>query len=76
MEHPVISGTAHDASGTAFTVVAISNTPTTDWAEVFRALANTDLTPQGSAAPGRHRAPGTRPPTAGAPAPPPRAHRA
>ncbi|MEU9999826.1 winged helix DNA-binding protein [Streptomyces sp. NPDC050848] len=43
MEHRVTSGTAHDANGTRFAVVGISNIPT-DWARVFSSLADTDLT--------------------------------
>ncbi|MEV4949605.1 winged helix DNA-binding protein [Streptomyces sp. NPDC053755] len=43
MDQPVISGTAHDPSGTRFAVVGISNMPT-DWAQVFRSLAGADLT--------------------------------
>ncbi|MFD3944418.1 winged helix DNA-binding protein [Streptomyces sp. NPDC058579] len=43
MEHRVTSGTAHDANGTRFAVVGISNIPT-DWAQVFSSLAHTDLT--------------------------------
>ncbi|MEU4269128.1 MarR family winged helix-turn-helix transcriptional regulator [Streptomyces sp. NPDC026092] len=43
MEHRVTSGTAHDANGTRFAVVGISNVPT-DWAQVFSSLAHTDLT--------------------------------
>ncbi|MEU2509980.1 winged helix DNA-binding protein [Streptomyces sp. NPDC007863] len=74
MERPVVSGTACDASGAKFTVVGISNTPTTDWAQVFRALAGTDLTlagdvaalaaDPGASAPGPGSAPGTAPGTA------------
>ncbi|MFE0649370.1 winged helix DNA-binding protein [Streptomyces sp. NPDC059534] len=44
MEQPVISGTAHDPSGNRFTLVGISNVPT-DWAHVFRAIADADLSP-------------------------------
>ncbi|MER6999739.1 winged helix DNA-binding protein [Streptomyces sp. NPDC000410] len=43
MEQPVFSGTAHDPSGAKFAIVAVSNMPA-DWAEVFRALVNADLT--------------------------------
>ncbi|MFJ5831815.1 winged helix DNA-binding protein [Streptomyces sp. NPDC093089] len=42
MEQPVITGTAHDPAGNRFTVVGISNVPT-DWAQVFRSLAASDL---------------------------------
>ncbi|MFD6364353.1 winged helix DNA-binding protein [Streptomyces roseolus] len=61
MERPVVSGAACDASGAKFTVVGISNTPTTDWAQVFRALAGTDLAPAGDAAAltAGHDTPGT-----------------
>ncbi|GGY40515.1 winged helix DNA-binding protein [Streptomyces omiyaensis] len=55
MERPAVSGVAHDASGAAFAVVGISSLPTTDWAQIFRALANTDLTIQGAALPGTPR---------------------
>ncbi|MFG3039429.1 MarR family transcriptional regulator [Streptomyces sp. NPDC048330] len=65
MEQPVVSGTAHDASGNRFTLVGISNVPT-DWADVFRALAGTDL----SLAPAADTAPPERTsPPAPAPAP-------
>ncbi|MGW6555765.1 winged helix DNA-binding protein, partial [Streptomyces sp. NPDC055051] len=58
MEQPAVSGIAHDASGAAFAVVGISSLPTTDWAQVFRALAGTDLSLQGLAPPGTaHHAP-------------------
>lgn len=43
MEQPVVSGFAHDLSGATFAVVGIASMPT-DWAKVFRSLANTDLT--------------------------------
>ncbi|MFF3838874.1 winged helix DNA-binding protein [Streptomyces sp. NPDC001930] len=43
MEQPVVSGVAHDLSGATFAVVGIASMPT-DWAKVFRSLANTDLT--------------------------------
>ncbi|MFF9011808.1 winged helix DNA-binding protein [Streptomyces sp. NPDC014870] len=43
MEHRVTSGTAHDANGTRFAVVGISNVPT-DWARVFSSLAESELT--------------------------------
>ncbi|MEV4937086.1 winged helix DNA-binding protein [Streptomyces zaomyceticus] len=43
MEQPVVNGVAHDLSGATFAIVGIANTPT-DWAKVFRSLANTDLT--------------------------------
>ncbi|MGW2204949.1 winged helix DNA-binding protein [Streptomyces sp. NPDC001774] len=43
MQPRVTSGTAHDANGTRFAVVGISNMPT-DWAQVFSSLANADLT--------------------------------
>ncbi|MEU2660850.1 winged helix DNA-binding protein [Streptomyces sp. NPDC007325] len=55
MEQPAVSGVAHDASGAAFAVVGLSNLPTTDWAQVFRALADTDLTIQAVALPGTAR---------------------
>ncbi|MFJ9792914.1 MarR family winged helix-turn-helix transcriptional regulator [Streptomyces globosus] len=50
MEQPVVTGTARDASGAEFAVVGISNTPATDWAQVFRALAQTELTLAGGTA--------------------------
>ncbi|MFH8713242.1 winged helix DNA-binding protein [Streptomyces zaomyceticus] len=43
MEQPVVNGVARDPSGATFAIVGIANTPT-DWAKVFRSLANTDLT--------------------------------
>ncbi|MEU7114734.1 winged helix DNA-binding protein [Streptomyces sp. NPDC046182] len=43
MQPRVTSGTAHDANGTRFAVVGISNMPT-DWAQVFSSLAHADLT--------------------------------
>ncbi|WP_198942273.1 MarR family winged helix-turn-helix transcriptional regulator [Streptomyces sp. CB02261] len=43
MDQPVVSGVAHDLSGATFAVVGISSVPT-DWAKVFRSLANTELT--------------------------------
>ncbi|GHB08491.1 winged helix DNA-binding protein [Streptomyces termitum] len=62
MERPAVSGIAHDASGAAFAVVGISSLPTTDWAQIFRTLANTDLTVQGAALPGApHPAPAPEP---------------
>ncbi|MFE2477907.1 MarR family winged helix-turn-helix transcriptional regulator [Streptomyces sp. NPDC059389] len=42
MDQPLFSGTAHDPSGSAFALVGISNLPT-DWAQVFKALAGTEL---------------------------------
>ncbi|MFH9725721.1 hypothetical protein ACH4M4_22555 [Streptomyces sp. NPDC017254] len=43
MEQPVVNGFACDPSGATFAIVGIANAPT-DWAKVFRSLANTDLT--------------------------------
>ncbi|MGX1881676.1 MarR family transcriptional regulator [Streptomyces sp. NPDC055287] len=42
MEQPTVSGAVHDPSGAKFTIVGVSNMPT-DWAQVFRAVANGDL---------------------------------
>ncbi|MGA5063899.1 MarR family transcriptional regulator [Streptomyces exfoliatus] len=74
MDRPVVSGVAHDLSGATFAVVGISTMPT-DWAQVFRSLANADLTPApltGAAppaqgvtppSPGVTPSPGTTPPS-------------
>ncbi|MFF1508703.1 winged helix DNA-binding protein [Streptomyces sp. NPDC058326] len=63
MEQPVVSGVTHDLSGATFAVVGISSGPT-DWAKVFRALADADLAlgslPGAGAAP---PAPGITPPS-------------
>lgn len=42
MEQPTVPGAAHDPSGAKFTIVGVSNMPT-DWAQIFRAVANGDL---------------------------------
>ncbi|MEU7297097.1 MarR family transcriptional regulator [Streptomyces exfoliatus] len=66
MERPVVSGVAHDLSGATFAVVGISTMPT-DWAQVFRSLANADLTldPLTVAAPPAPPAQGVTPPSPG-----------
>lgn len=64
MDRPVVSGVAHDLSGATFAVVGISTMPT-DWAQVFRSLANAGLTldPLTGAAPPAPPAQGVTPPS-------------
>lgn len=66
MDRPVVSGVAHDLSGATFAVVGISTMPT-DWAQVFRSLANAGLTldPLTGAAPPAPPAQGVTPPSPG-----------
>ncbi|MFJ2931747.1 winged helix DNA-binding protein [Streptomyces sp. NPDC087219] len=68
MEQPVVSGVAHDLSGATFAVVGIASMPT-DWAKVFRSLANTDLTLDSLTGAGMGGDAGAGPPTRTVPPP-------